>query len=212
MSRGHEYIFHCLNIVNSYNLFQPHTPLFQSKPSPNFQTVNYNEGLRIIFPQKEQRKPSKVKIRLLTFPILSAMFSVCSIASHRLPNEWSLTAKLYFRNDQNTHFGVNTWLTQADHKVSKLCCHSAFPHVVPRPKHMRKQWSWNQLCSHPSYRGPDHTTLLQKRKKRKKQWHCYGLREIARHFNYLFTLKKFCPNILSHYSAKNKINFLELPN
>ena len=130
MSRGHEYIFHCLNIVNSYNLFQPHTPLFQSKPSP---TVNYNEGLCNIFPQKEQRKPSKVKIRLLTFPILSATFSVCPTASHRLPNEWSLTAKLYFRNDQKTHFGVNTWLTQADHKVSKLCCHSVFPHVVPRP-------------------------------------------------------------------------------
>jgi len=107
MSRGHAYIFHCLNIVNSYNLFQPHTPLFQSKPSPNFQTVNYNEGLCNIFPQKEQRKPSKVKIRLLIFPILSAPFSVCP-SFPSFAQSMGLTAKLYFRNDQKTHFGVNT--------------------------------------------------------------------------------------------------------
>ena len=148
---------------------QPHTPLLQSKPSPKFQTVKYNEGLYNIMPQKEQRKPSKVKIRLLTNDSLSSQLRFQSaLASNRLPNQWSLTAKLYFSNDQKTHFGVNTWLTQADHKVSKLCCHSVFPHVVPRPYHKRKQWSGNQRCSHPSYRGPDHTTLLQKKKKEKR--------------------------------------------
>ena len=47
------------------SLFQPPTPLLQSvlqlKPLPTFQTVNNNEGLCNIFPQKEERKPSKVK-------------------------------------------------------------------------------------------------------------------------------------------------------
>ena len=42
-------------------LFQPCTPLLQSKPPPTFQAVSNNEGLRNIFPKKEQRKPSKVK-------------------------------------------------------------------------------------------------------------------------------------------------------
>ena len=41
----------------------PSLPL-QEKQPPTFQTVNNNEGLRNIFPWKEQRKPSKVKNNL----------------------------------------------------------------------------------------------------------------------------------------------------
>ena len=58
-------------------LFQPHSPLLQSKPPPAFQTVNSNEGLCDIFPQtrKKETKQSENKARDIPYP-LSSIFSL----------------------------------------------------------------------------------------------------------------------------------------
>ena len=65
-------------------LFQPRTPVLQSKPPSAFQIVNNNEGLCNIFPyKKEQRKPSKGKmwwktcilVHLNAYTVISAAIS-----------------------------------------------------------------------------------------------------------------------------------------
>ena len=55
------------------------------------------------------------------------------------------------------------------------------------------------------------TRPYYKKKKKKKEWHCAWTERNCQAL-YFFTLRKLCQNILSHYSADNKIKFFELRN